>query len=303
MADPNLGNVQNISWEEMKTEITSRLKEDSNVIATHRANGGQADMAFVGDLIKSPYSGKFKMNPREGNYGDKQTIQRGKFGNKEATLQDLTLVVALNDFEQILTKSQVYADNMKNIVSAVDEAKDMIVINKIAGVNYQAEAEQFVSGKVFGDPVTGLDFGMNAIKELKTHFDKNKVPKQGRILFITHDQHSKLLQDEQYINNDYLKQEVLRTGEIQNVLGFKLILVDRISDVEDYGLPVDEVNGLDFCFAYHPDGLYPVFANLSSSRIWKKDEPETFDTIIGIGARGGALVKNEALFAKLICSR
>lgn len=299
--------AQNIKWEEFKKDLMKRLTAETIILEKHKQRGGTVDLNFVGDVYKQAFSGSFNMTQRTGNYGDAQTIQRGSWNKKQTTLTDYTLVVALNDFEQALVQPNLYKDNLEEINRAVDKRKDMVLIDGLAASTYSGDGEQFVSGIELGTTANPETMGMALLKKIKLKFSKNNVRK-GVIVFLNHDQFDALLNDDEFINNDYLKNQHLATGEITDVLGLHLVIVDREYNKSnptqlDYGLPEDTVNDQDILFAYSPAHVHVLFGKLESNNIIKHQDPSTFDTIVGIGCRGGVFIKNEAATCKIVVSR
>jgi hypothetical protein len=224
-------------------------------------------------------------------------------------LEDADKAVSLDKFQTKptrITDDEMYAlsyDKKASVIERHQEAlKEKIysrAIHAIApGGNVKATPVLLTSGAVADGRKT---LTLQDVVALKKAFDKNKVPKTGRILVLCSDHIADLLQNEQKFAQQYYNYE---TGKVAKLFGFEIYEYDdcpyyNASTLKKlaYGaVPADTDSQASVAFS--PTRMMKANGTVKAYASEAKDNPETQENLLNYRAYSICLpLKDEAMGA------
>ena len=216
-----------------------------NEFAANAVLGGGLTTQIVtgaeGDAYKWPVQGNIITQER-GGYGSPVALADVDYSRVTTTFKDYAVGVAVDEHEQKLLNIDVVGTLPKKLAMSMGRRADQDSINTMVATSVPAS-----NNIAHGTENLTID----KIRAVAASFKKLNVPENDRFLLITGDQRDALLSDDKVLNTLYVTQRNLMTGQIEELLGFRII---TIGDRDEGGLPVDGSN-VRTCLAWQKDSI------------------------------------------------
>jgi len=232
----------------------AQIEYDALVKAQYRSEGWKLRGAMrmrtdvVGSSVQFRRMGAVTSVP--GGYAQKVTGQNPGIAVPSATLVKHVTPVYTDSVEELTVNYDAKMESVQAIGQAMGRRSDQIGINALANVTYAASPTD-AQGTLIAAGTTGFTY--DKYTSIIEAFEERGVPLVDRFVSVTARQFKQLLNEDEFINGFYTKNNVVDKGMIADFLGANFVVIPAMTEG---GLP-DGAGGATEkrAFAWHRAAL------------------------------------------------
>ena len=225
------------------------------------------------------------------------------------TLDDADKAISLDKYQTkatVVTDDELYALSYDKMATVIERHKEAMAEKRYSrAIHSIAPTENATLTPVITTSGTAVDgrkiLTRSDILKLKKQFDKNKVPKVGRILVLCADHIADLLENDQKFAGQYYNYE---TGKVSKLYGFEIYEYDdcpyyNVSTLKKltYGA-IPTATDMQSSVAFHPVRMMKANGTTKTYASAAKDNPTTQENLINFRTYSICLpLKDEAMGA------
>lgn len=251
-------------------------------------------MNVVGKLIQFPKMGKAFLQDR-GAHASDITPANVEHSNVDLVLKDKAAL----EYTDIFAQAEVNYDNMVEVAyvfaSAIAREKNQVIIDALEAGTYNT-TRTAKQGLLIDDNGTPDVMTVDKMKKASAYLNGIGANSNGRVLFLDSNSHEQLMNDPEFISNDFNNLRVLNNaGKMDEFVGFKIVLVSDDYDENGnfkHGLPLN--NNIRKCYALQVNSMGYAEGSLKEDNIkiqWHNEKSS--HSILATLKLGAIIVDNE----------
>lgn len=187
---------------------------------------------------------------------------------RRVTVEDFDWADLIDQEDKVRTLNEFTSPYQMNAAMAMGRAMDEVIVDALLGTAYTGETGSTSVALPSSQLVAAASTGLTIAKLLSTKeiLDGEDVPAEGRIILLTTQQVSDLLNTTEVKSSDYNTVKALAQGELDTFMGFKFVQVDGLRIDGTKLLPVNGSSARR-CIAFQRDGALLAVGRDMQARI------------------------------------